>query len=249
MDGRVFNYIKDKRKSSTLHFTLIDPDKQEINKAVELAKKVEMYGSDAIMVGGSQPTSVLYLDSVVKGIKSACSLPVILFPSSHSGISRYADAIFFMSLFNSTTTQYIIDEQMRGSVLVKAYGLEPLPMAYLIIESGTKTSAGFGGNAKEIPRDRPGFAVGYALAAKYFGMKFVYLEAGSGAKYSVPEEMIRMVKDNIGDDMFLIVGGGIRDAETAERKIEAGADIIVTGTIAENNEAKLREIINKIKEK
>ena len=98
-----------------------------------------------------------------------------------------------------------------------------------------------------IPRNKPEFAVGYSLEAKYFGMKFTYLEAGSGAKESVPEDMIAAVKKTIGDDMFLIVGGGIRDPETALEKVKAGVDIIVTGTIAEDDEEKFKQIIHTIK--
>jgi phosphoglycerol geranylgeranyltransferase len=132
-------------------------------------------------------------------------------------------------------------------MIVKNLGLETLPMAYLVVESGSVTSVEWSGDARAIPRNRPEFAVGYALAGKYFGMKFVYLEAGSGAEISVPEKMVSMVKKNIGSDTFLIVGGAIRDVETAKEKVAAGADIIVTGTIAENNTDKLKEIIKAVK--
>lgn len=152
-----------------------------------------------------------------------------------------------MSLLNSRSTQYLIDEQMKGAVLVQKYGLEPLSMAYLIVESGSTTGAAWAGDVKPIPRDKPEFAVGYAMAAKYFGMKFVYLEAGSGAENTVPNEMIAAVKQALGDDVFVIVGGGIRETSVAKEKIEAGADIIVTGTIVEADEKKFGEIIRAIK--
>lgn len=246
---RVFKYIKKKRKHHPLHFTLIDPDKQMPEKAAEIAAKAEKFGSDAIMVGGSHPTQAMYLEECVKAIKAKVELPVILFPSAHSGISAYADAIFFMSLLNSKSPQYIVEEQMKGAVLVKNYKLEPLPMAYLIIDSGETTSVAWAGDVRLIPREKPEFAVGYALAAKYFGMRFVYLEAGSGAKHPVPDEMIKAVKHNIGPEVLLIVGGGIRDEKTAREKVRAGADIIVTGTIAENNESKLKEVIQAVRGK
>ncbi len=248
---RVLKYIRKKRRGHALHFTLIDPDKQMPGKAADIASRAKRLGSDAIMVGGSHPTQAMYLDDCVKAIKERVDLPVILFPSAHSGISAYADAVFFMSLLNSKSPQYIVEEQVKGSVLVKNYRLEPLSMAYLIVDSGETTSAAWVGDVRPIPRDKPEFAVGYALAAKYFGMRFVYLEAGSGAKYSVPEEMIRMVKESIGPEMFLIVGGGIMDEKTAAHKVKAGADIIVTGTLGETggDEAKLREVIDAVRGK
>jgi len=247
---RVFKYIKKKRKGHPLHFTLIDPDKQMPEKAAEIAERAKKLGSDAIMVGGSHPTQAMYLDDCVKAIKARVDLPVILFPSAHSGISAYADAVFFMSLLNSKSPQYIVEEQVKGSVLIKNYKLEPLPMAYLIVDSGETTSAAWVGDVRPIPREKPEFAVGYALAAKYFGMRFVYLEAGSGAKHPVPDEMIKIVKHSIGEEMLLVVGGGIRDQKTAREKVRAGADIIVTGTLAEgNDESKLREVIQAVRGK
>lgn len=152
-----------------------------------------------------------------------------------------------MSLLNSRSLQYLIDEQVKGSVLIKGYGIETLPMAYLIVESGNMTSAAWAGDVKPLPRDKPDIAVAYSLAGKYLGMKFIYLEAGSGASMPVPNEMISAVKSNLNSDSFLIVGGGIRDEKTAREKVKAGADIIVTGTIAEKDPEKLKSIIRAIK--
>jgi len=249
---KVFNYIVKKRKSHPLHFTLIDPDKQKPKDAAKLAKLVEKLGSDAIMIGGSQAAQAIFLDDTIKAIKEVTDLPIILFPSSHAGVSRYADAIFFHSLLNSRSAQYLIEEQMKGSILIKSYGLETLGMAYLIVESGKMTTAEWAGDVKALPRDKPELVVGYALTAKFYGMKLVYLEAGSGAKYSVPEKMIMMAKQavtNGKNSNFVIVGGGIRDAKTAGGKVKAGADIVVTGTVAENNPERLKEIIEAIHKK
>lgn len=244
---KIFRYIKKKRKSKPLHFTLIDPDKQKPSEAAKLAAKAKEWGSDAIMVGGSHAAQMVFLDDTIKAIKEKTDLPVILFPSSHSGISPQADSIFFMSLLNSRSLQYLIDEQVKGSVLIKGYGIETLPMAYLIVESGGMTSAAWAGDVKPLPRDKPDIAVAYSLAGKYMGMKFVYLEAGSGAKMPVPNEMITAVKKSVNNEAFVIVGGGIRDEKTAREKVKAGADIIVTGTIAEKDPEKLKSIIRAIK--
>jgi phosphoglycerol geranylgeranyltransferase len=244
---KTFNQIEKARSRGPLHFTLIDPDRQTPDQAAELAAKAESYGSDAIMVGGSQAANIMFIDETVEKIKKKCRLPVILFPSSHSALTPKADALFFMSLLNSRSPRFIIEEQMAGAVIVAQNRIEPLGMAYLIVESGAMTSAAWVGDVKPIPRDKPAFAVGYALAAKFFGMKFIYLEGGSGAKEPVPDDMIAAVKNAVNGDCYVIVGGGIRDAKVAKAKVAAGADIIVTGTIAEQSSDKLKEIIKAIK--
>ena len=130
------------------------------------------------------------------------------------------------------------------------YGLEPIPMAYLIIEPGE--TVGWVGDAKPIPRHKPKIAAAYALAGQYLGMRLVYLEAGSGAPSHVPNEMVKIVKSVL--DVPLIVGGGIRSYEDAKEVAIAGADIIVTGTAIEKAgsleeaEKRLRSIIKGVKE-
>jgi phosphoglycerol geranylgeranyltransferase len=78
-------------------------------------------------------------------------------------------------------------------------------------------------------------------------MRFIYLEAGSGAKNPVPPDMIRAVRHYVGVPM--IVGGGIRSREQALAAASAGADIIVTGNVVEESGMKRRvsEIIEGIK--
>lgn len=244
----VMKYINRSRRSGPLHFTLIDPDKQKPAEAAKLAAMSRKMGTDAIMVGGSQAAQAIFLNDTVSAIKDKCDLPVILFPSSHSGISPYADAVFFMSLLNSRSASYLIDEQVKGAVLIKSYGVETLSMGYLIVESGKMTSAAWAGDVKPLPREKPDFAVAYSLAAKYFGMRFVYLEAGSGAEKPVPNDMIAATKHAVsGNGTMVIVGGGIRDEKTARDKVRSGADIIVTGTIAEDDPEALGRIIKAVK--
>jgi len=63
-------------------------------------------------------------------------------------------------------------------------------------------------------------------------MKFIYLEAGSGAQDSVPDEMVKAVSEECS--IPIIVGGGIRNPQTARRKVDNGASIIVTGNFFED---------------
>lgn len=234
-------------KEGKVHLTLIDPASQTPEEAAEIALAAVKGGTDAIMIGGSTGASGTLLDETVIKIKEKVSVPTILFPGSSAGLSRYADAVFFMSLLNSRDIGYIITNQVLGAPLVYMSDLEPISMAYLIVEPGG--TVGWVGDAKLIPKQKPEIAVAYALAGKYLGMHYTYLEAGSGADNPISPEMIGAVKHVLGKNK-LIVGGGIRDAKTAKICTSAGADMIVTGTIVEEVKdvtAKVAEIVSAIK--
>jgi phosphoglycerol geranylgeranyltransferase len=228
-------------KKKKLHFSLLDPDKQNPEIAGSIAKTAEEIGSIAIMVGGSTLASQRQVDETVKAIKDHSNLPVILFPSGAKFLSRYADAVFFMSLLNSRNLDYVIREHVKGAPFVKKTGIEPISMGYVIVEPGM--TAGRVGEVDLVKKDDIDIAVGYALASQYLGMDFFYLEAGSGAHTPVPDKMISSVKKSI--DIPLIVGGGIRDSNTAGKKAKAGADIVVTGTKLEE-EKNLKQTLNDI---
>ena len=246
MLGNVEKYLLDKiRAEGSIHMTLIDPEKLSPQQASKIAENSKSSGTSAIMVGGSTFISQIHLDDVVKAIKSTVKIPTILFPNNITGISRHADAIWFMSLLNSTDPYFLMGAQVLGAPLVKKYGLEPIPMGYVIVgEGGT---AGIVGKAIAVPYTKPELAAAHALAGQYLGMRFVYLEGGSGAKNPVPPEMIRVVKHYI--DIPVVVGGGIRTKEQALAAASAGADVIVTGNVIEGNNAgrKISEIIEGLK--
>ncbi len=250
MIGRVEEYILERiRKEGSIHMALIDPEKVDSESASYIAGEAERSDSSAIMIGGTTLASVTHLDDVIRSIKDSVDIPVILFPNNITGISRYADAIWFMSLLNSFDPYFIVGAQILGAPLIRVYGLEPIPLGYIIIGEGG--SAGVIGKACPIPYNKPELASAHALAAQYLGMRFVYLEAGSGVKRPVPAEMIRMVRNVI--DIPLIVGGGIKTREQAKAAASAGADIIVTGTLleeigGEKLKGRLSEIIEGIRE-
>lgn len=242
---RVEKYLIEKiSHEGCIHIALLDPEKTEPLKAAQIAKALKDYGSAAIMIGGSTAISVLQLDEVVKEIKKEVKIPVILFPNNVMGISKYADAMWFMSLLNSGNPLFITGMQALGAPLVKRYGLETLPLGYIIVNGAS--AAAYIGHARAIPREKPEIVASYALAAQYLGMRFVYLEAGSGAREHIPLDMISSVKKAI--DIPLIVGGGIRKRADAERVVKAGADIIVTGTLVEERVRRIANIIKGIKE-
>ena len=117
--GRVERYLLERIDSEgAIHITLIDPDKSTPQQAAEIASAALRAGSSAIMVGGSTLVSTEDLDRVVVSVKEAVDLPVIIFPNNISAISRHADAIWFMSLLNSTSTYYLVEAQMLAAPLV-----------------------------------------------------------------------------------------------------------------------------------
>lgn len=233
-------------RDGAAHLTLIDPAKQAPGVAGKIASDAAEAGTDGIMVGGSTRAGDKPLDDTILEIKKAVNLPVILFPASEAGISKQADAIFFMSMLNSRDPYFIMGAQRLGAPLVKQFKLETLPMAYLLVEPGG--AAGRVGKADLIPRTKPELAVAYALTAQYLGMRFVYLEAGSGAAVPVPTNMVRAVRR--ATRATLIVGGGIKTPREAVECVKAGADVIVTGTIVEhtkNRATKIREMVKAAK--
>jgi phosphoglycerol geranylgeranyltransferase len=243
--SRVEDYIKKElEKHKKICFTLLDSE--NFSDISHIARKVEMLGASAILVGGSSAIDQIDLDKKVVSIKSTTSIPVILFPGNVTGVSPNADAILFTSLLNSEDPYFISGAQALGALLVKKYQIEPLPTGYIII--GEDTTAWFVGRAKGIPFEKSNIAIMYSLAAQYLGMRFVYLEAGSGAKKNISSEMVSNVRKYY--DGLLIVGGGIRDSAVAKELVDAGADILVVGTLLEQDplwEKKLADIISTIR--
>ncbi len=232
--GKIYNYILENiEKKGALFFLLLDPDKVKTEQLDEIVLQCESADVDVFLIGGS-----LILDSdfneFVKTIKSKTRIPVVIFPGGIEQVSIYADAILFLSIISGRNPENLIGKHVIAAPLIKRINLEPISTAYILVESGRTTTAEFLSNSKPIPRHKPDLAAAHALAAEYIGMKLIYLEAGSGAELSVPEEMIYAVSKMCS--VPLIVGGGIRSPEIARKKVEAGANIIVVGNHFDNPE-------------
>ncbi|PVX25003.1 MAG: geranylgeranylglyceryl/heptaprenylglyceryl phosphate synthase [Candidatus Bathyarchaeum sp.] len=243
MVGRVEKYLLEKiEEKATIHMTLVDPEKVTPSSATRLAKDAESCGTAAIMLGGSTSVSASHLDKVAKALKDSVEIPLILFPNNITGITRHADAIWFMSLLNSADPYFIMGAQVLGAPIIKKFGLEPIPLGYIIVGEGGTVSVV--GKAVPIPYSKPELAAAHALAAEYFGMHFVYLEAGSGVGNPVPADLIKTVKTVT--NLPLIVGGGIRTGEKVKEIVKAGASIVVTGNVLEENKgkSKIRELVD-----
>lgn len=249
MQGKTERYILERlEEKKGLLFSLVDPlDYSSVDEAVKTAKNADEADADAILIGGSTGVQGELLDSIAKAIKESVSKPVILFPGNIGTLTKYADAVYFMSMLNSRSPYWISEAQMLAAPMIKQYGVEPLPVAYTVIEPGG--TVGWVGDAKLIPRDKPMLAACYAMAAQYMGFRFLITDAGSNPKDGhIPLEMIRAVSGFI--DIPYIVAGGVRTPDEAKSVISAGADIIQVGTAFEKSGSvdKIRAMVKAVRE-
>ncbi|MCS7109472.1 MAG: geranylgeranylglyceryl/heptaprenylglyceryl phosphate synthase [Candidatus Micrarchaeota archaeon] len=234
MENKIEKYIKDRLKKEKLLFALIDPlDYKDNDHAIRTAVAAAEGGAAVILVGGSIGVQGEMLDNIVKEIKSKVKVPVVLFPGNIATLTKYADAVYFMSLLNSRNPYWISQAQMLASPVIKQLGIEPISIGYIVVEPGG--SVGWVGDVNLVPRDRPKIGAALALAGEYLGSKFILMDVGSASKIGhVPLEMIAAVKKTIS--IPLIIAGGIKSPEDAENVVKAGADIIQVGTILEESE-------------
>ena len=214
------------------YFVLIDPDKIASDKLPSFIEQATEAGVDAFLIGGSLIVDDSF-EQCIKTIKHHTKVPAVIFPGGVMQISPSADAILFLSIISGRNPQHLIGDQVLAAPIVKRIGLEAISTAYMLVESGRTTSAEYMSNTQPLPRHKPDIAVAHAMAAEILGFKMIYLEAGSGAEQSVPEEMIGAIAKHC--TVPLIVGGGLRTPEDARKKVQAGAKFIVTGTILEKD--------------
>lgn len=233
--------VRDEKGAGFL--VLLDPDRMSIREIVDLAKKSEEGGADGFLVGSSLLLSTRF-DEAVREIKAHVRVPVTIFPGNANQVSRYADAILFLSLLSGRNPHLLIGEQVKAAPAIKEFGLEPIPTGYLLIESGATTSVQFMSDTQPIPRNKPDIVKAHALAAEYLGMKFVFLEAGSGAESPVPDEIIKEVKEFIS--IPIIVGGGVKEPKVARSKAKSGASFVVIGNFLEEDDSLIKEFADAI---
>ncbi len=218
---------------------LVDPDKQSAESLVRLAKLAVNCKADFFFVGGSLLTENSFEQAIIT-LKTHSNIPVVIFPGNNYQLSKHADAILFLSLISGRNPEYLIGQHVIAAPFVKGTGIEVIPTGYILIDGGKISTTSYITQTVPIPADKPEVAISTAIAGEMLGMKMIYLEAGSGAKYPVSANMIKEVKKNIG--VPLIVGGGIRTAEQAEEVCAAGADVLVIGNALEKNPELLMEI-------
>ncbi len=180
-------------------------------------------------------------DSIIELIKEETSKPVLLFPGNSLQLSPKADALLNLSLISGRNPEFLIGEHVRSAMYVKQSGIEVIPTGYMLIEGGNRTSVEYMSNTQSIPRTKTDIAVATAIAGENLGLKAIYLEAGSGAKESVPTVTIEAVKQQT--NLPIICGGGIKTKLEIENKWKAGANIVVIGSAFENKPDFLKEFL------
>lgn len=249
MAGKTERYIHTElERKGGLLFALIDPlDYNSFEEAVQTAKNANEGGADVILIGGSTGVQGELLDNVAKRIKEAVNLPVILFPGNIGTVTKYADAVYFMSLLNSRNPYWISGAQMLAAPLVKQYSIEPLPVGYIVVEPGG--TVGWVADVNLIPRNKPKLAAAMALAAEYMGCRFVITDSGSApANGHIPLEMVKAVSSLIS--VPYIVAGGIRTPQDAKNIMRYGGRIIQVGTAFEKEGSveKIKEMVRAVRE-
>lgn len=236
----IYHSLTERKRQGKKSFAiLVDPDKvndSSMEHLIELAADAKV---DYFLVGGSLVISS-YIDECVQLIKKSCSIPVVLFPGSPSQVSRYADALLYLSLISGRNPELLIGQHVVSAPVVKQSGLEIMPTGYMVIDGGAPTTVSYISNAAPLPSDKNEIAMCTAMAGEMLGMKLIYMDAGSGARRAISEGMIQKVSSVI--DIPLIIGGGIRDAEKAYLNCKAGADVIVVGNAIEKDTSLIKEI-------
>jgi phosphoglycerol geranylgeranyltransferase len=231
---KIYNdLLKAKENNQKLLAILLDPDKIDLKNVEILLEKIDHSPATHIFIGGSTIENNILDELIIKIRQTGLTLPIILFPGNPSQISAQADGILFLSLISGRNPDFLIEHQVNAVSRLNQMDLEVISTGYMLIESGTQTAVERVSKTKPLSRNNIDYAVQTAQAGEMLGNKLIYLEAGSGAKYSVPLAMIEKVAKKI--KIPLIVGGGIVDLKGIQDSYNSGADLVVIGTAFENN--------------
>jgi phosphoglycerol geranylgeranyltransferase len=248
--GKVEQYIKDNMaQKGGLLFALVDPvDYKSPSEAISSGVQSAEGGADIVLIGGSMGAQGELLDSVAKGIKDKVNVPVVLFPGNISTVTKFADAVYFMSLLNSRNPYWITQAQMLAAPTVRRLGIEALPVGYIVVDPGG--TVGWVGDVNLVPRDKPQIAAALALSAEMCGSRLVLTDCGSNPKPGhMPLEMVTAVSKAV--TVPYIAAGGIRTPQEAAAVIAAGAGAVQVGTALEkggDQKKKVAEFIKAIRE-
>jgi phosphoglycerol geranylgeranyltransferase len=224
---------------------LIDPD--SVTDEAALANTCVLCnaaGVDLILVGGSLITNGFF-ERCIQIIKEHTGIPVIIFPGSMMQIDAHADAILLLSLISGRNPDMLIGKHVLAAPTLKKSGIEILPTGYMLIEGGNSTSVSYMSNTMPIPADKGGIAACTAMAGEMLGLQAIFMDAGSGAKFPIPQKLITEVKENISIPLF--IGGGMRTPDQVKAACDAGADIVVVGNAIEKDPSLIAQLVAAVK--
>ncbi len=208
---------------------LVDPDK---TLHIDTLLNSDISKVSCILVGGSL-ISQGKVDETIDCIKKKYNGPVIIFPGDFSQVSEKADGVLFLSVISGRNAELLIGKHVLFAPQIKNSGIEVIPCGYMLVNSGTPTSAEYMSNTVPIPYNKPDIAAATAMAGEMLGLKTLYMESGSGAEHEVSSEMISKVASSV--QIPLVIGGGIKTKAQMEAAWKAGATMVVVGTVIEEN--------------
>lgn len=223
---------------------LIDPEKCYNRNFAAVIAALKVAHPPFVFIGGSH--AVRSLDSMIDILRDEVSSQILLFPGDVSQFTPKADAVLYLSLLSGRNPDFLIAHHMVSALAIRESGMEVIPTGYLLIEGGKVSSVEYISNTRPIPRDKKEIALSTALAGELLGLKLIYLEAGSGALYPVPADMIALLRDKL--NIPIVVGGGITTIEQMKTAFDAGADLIVIGNFFEQNLDKMPSFCHWIRE-
>lgn len=240
----VYNRFQTLRTTKKKGFAvLVDPDKVSTLQVHQISNLCNEAGVDFVFIGGSLMVTQ-HMDECIQAFKANSDIPVILFPGSPAQVSRYADALFYLSLISGRNPELLIGAHVVSAPMVKASGLEVISTGYMVVDGGAPTTVSYMSHSAPIPHDKDDIALCTAMAGEMQGKHVLYMDAGSGAKIPISESMIKRVVSQT--DIPLIVGGGITDPERAYLNCKAGADVIVVGNAIEKDPSLIKEMASAI---
>jgi len=216
---------------------LVDPDKSDKRSLKTLLDVASESMVDFIFTGGSLTFNSI--DNLIDTIRSLCKIPVVLFPGNLLQLSRKADAILLLSLISGRNPELLIGNHVIAAPYLKNLREKLIPVGYILIGTGKKTSVEYISQTEAIPSDKTDIVVATALAGEMLGLRIIYLEAGSGAREPVPPDIISEVRKNI--NIPVAVGGGLRTLSEVSNCFYAGANLVILGNSCEANPEFLRE--------
>nr|WP_232541305.1 geranylgeranylglyceryl/heptaprenylglyceryl phosphate synthase [Spirosoma endbachense] len=218
---------------------MLDPDKIKQDELAALLDRTNQHSVDFFLVGGSLVTDYAHKE-IIATIREHTDIPVVLFPGNPLHIEPSADAILLLSLISGRNPEFLIGQHVIAAPLLRRSGLEIVSTGYMLVDSGTQTTVSYISGTTPLPHDKPDVAACTAMAGEMLGLQLIYLDAGSGARWPVPADMIAAVRAVV--DVPILVGGGINSGEKAYNALKAGADVIVVGNGIEHNPELLPEL-------
>lgn len=241
---KLIDLIKSSKENRKKQYAvLIDPDKISQPNLIHLASEAVSAKVDYFFVGGSLLTNDVFEETITT-LKSHCSIPVVIFPGDTYQLSKHADALLLLSLISGRNAEMLIGKHVSAAPYIRNLNIETLPTGYMLIDTGTPTTAFYMSQTLPIPASKGDIAASTAMAGEMLGLQALYMDGGSGTKKPIPAELIQKVRKQV--KLPLIIGGGITTPEAAISACKAGADIVVTGNIIEKNPALMAEMAQAI---